>query len=82
MWRLFFIVLAPLVLAVRDGHQNKEAGQLTHGGWKIVGVVESSRLETPLASKNVMRAAASVFFFLRTCTCLRIQSMKMRMMII
>ena len=81
MWRLFFIVLAPLVLAVRDGHQNKEAGQLTHGGWKIVGVVESSRLETPLASKNVMRAAASVFF-LRTCTCLRIQSMKMRMMII
>eukprot|EP00435_Cladocopium_sp_Y103_P037378 s1556_g9.t2 len=28
MWRSFFIVLAPLVLAVRDGHQNKEESQL------------------------------------------------------
>mmetsp|Transcript_12798 Transcript_12798/g.22124 ORF Transcript_12798/g.22124 Transcript_12798/m.22124 type:complete len:465 (-) Transcript_12798:143-1537(-) len=25
MWRSFFILLAPLVLAVRDGHQNKES---------------------------------------------------------
>lgn len=25
MWRSFFIVLAPLVLALRDGHQNKES---------------------------------------------------------
>ena len=35
---------------------------MTHGGWKIVGMVESSILETPLASKNVMKEAASAFF--------------------
>ena len=62
MWRSFFIVLAPLVLALRDGHQNKEAGQLTHGGWKIVGVVERSRLETSCIEKRHESSGISLFF--------------------
>lgn len=64
MWRSFLLVLAPLVVAVRHGHQSKEAGQLTHRRWNVVGL-ESSRLETPRAekSKNAMKAAESVFLF-------------------